>query len=127
MKTRKEAVKALLHSILKAPVEPTEEWLRECLSHDDLAAYLVAPSGWTIAVYLNGTVHVGDAVGHEIEPSERPIATAKCPGIGQADMTCWRADWECSDLGDEEVIRQSCRHGDVEGEMNDLIMRLLEG
>jgi hypothetical protein len=103
-----------------------ERWLRSKVGTDDLAGYLTADSGWVLGVDVDGTVHIGDSVGREIEPSERPIATAKCPGLGNLDMAWWREGWDCEALDDDDVVRDCCENGDVSDELDGLIARLLE-
>jgi hypothetical protein len=104
----------------------TQDIIRESVGPDELARYLTAPSGWTLGVYADGSVHVGDSIGREIDPDERPIATARCPGIGNADMTYFREGWDCDGMDDEEVIRDCCENGDVSGELEDLVARLID-
>ncbi len=104
----------------------TREWLADQIGRGELAQYLTGDSGDTFGVDADGSTHVGDSVGREIDPDERPIATAKCRGIGNLDMTWWRDGWPCAELSDEDVIRDCCRNGEVEGEIEDLIDRLME-
>lgn len=100
--------------------------IRENVSVNHLAQFLTAPSGWTLGVYSDGSVHVGDSVGRELDRSEQPIATAKCPGIGQLDMTYWRSGWDCDHLDAAEVVYDCCENGDVESELTDLVRDLID-
>lgn len=91
----------------------------------ELAEYLTAPWGHRLGVYADGTVGVGESVGDEIDPDERPIALVRCPGIGNADMTYWREGWDCDHLNDADVIRDCCENGDVSDEIENLVERLV--
>ncbi len=115
-------------------------WLLETLDgdmiHDNvtdhtLGDYLTAPSGWKLGVYAGGTVSIGPDVGEEIDPDERPIYLATCPGIGNVDMGYFRnggAD-RTDDQGNyltcaAEAIRSGCEEGDVTHLLEDLHGRL---
>jgi hypothetical protein len=91
----------------------------------ELAQFLTAPWGWVLGLYADGSVHIGDSVGAEIDPNERPIVTARCPGIGNIDTTWCRTGWDCEDLDDAEVIIDCCENGDVEDELKELHRRLV--
>lgn len=99
--------------------------IHENVDEDALASYLCADWGHTLGVYADGKVSVGQDVGHEIDPDERPVATAKCPGLGNLDMTWWREGVENEkSMDDEDVIRSSCRDGDVTSELDALRLAL---
>lgn len=100
--------------------------LDELVGTEILADYYTAPWGHWLGVYPNGQIVVGESIGREIDPRERPIAIVKCPGIGNIDMTFWRDGWDCDHLSDVEVIRDSCENGDVEDERQELILRIRE-
>lgn len=104
----------------------TENEIREAVGVDTLADYLAAPWGQFLGIYPNGTVSIGEDVGREIDPRERPAVVVKSPGIENLDMTWWREGWECGHLSDEEVLRDCCKNGDIEGEYEDLIGKLVE-
>lgn len=123
--------------------EPTQgaEFFRAVVSHEDLGEFLTAPWGHRLAVYRDGSVHVGESVGREIDPDEQPIAMVPCPGIGNLAAAEWADGWceyaegraayietetgrVVGDLAD--VVRECCRVGDVSTESEDLITRLVE-
>lgn len=126
-----------------AEEEPTldAEFFRAVVSHEDLGDFLTAPWGHRLAVYRDGSVHVGEAVGREIDPDEMPIAMVTCPGIGNLVESDWTAGFcEYAEgraayvetrtgrvIGDlADVVRECCQDGDVEAEYEDLITRLVD-
>jgi hypothetical protein len=111
------------------PTTSKADLIRETIDADTLADYLTADSGDWFVVWADGTTSIMD--GSTLpgrEQDARIVATVRCPGIGNADMTWWRGGWgaECADLDDEEVIRRSCAEGDVAGEVEDLVGKLIE-
>lgn len=101
----------------------TAELIQNVIGPGQLADYLTADHAEWLGVYANGKVCVGESVGDEIDPSERPIAMVRCPGIGQADREWWAEGVEDADEMDiEELIIHGCEDGDVD----DLIKRLIE-
>ena len=47
--------------------------------------YLLADYGEKLGVYSDGKVIIGQDVGQEIDPIERPIAIIDCVGVGNLD------------------------------------------
>lgn len=111
-----------------------------------LAAYLTAESGESFGIYPDCTFAVGESIGNEIEPKERPIACIKCPGINNIDTTYFTDDFvtynhisgmyesiEQDRTGLIEtytlagVIRECCENGDVDVELEELKNALIEG
>lgn len=107
----------------------------------ELAHYLCAPSGHVFGLYAAGDPEdgysVGQDVGMEIDPDERPFATVRCPGVGHADLTWyaggyahrtdagWIRDEDGVPVDAEDIIRAACEDGDVSEEVNELRERLL--
>lgn len=96
------------------------------VSLENLAYFLSAPHGHILGIYDGGRVRVGEDVSREIAVDERPFATAKCPGIGNLDMSYYREGWDCADLCDEAVIMGCCEDGDMSEELGDLKKQLLD-
>lgn len=111
---------------MKKDVEIIKALIEESVEDEHLALYMSAPWGHSLGVYADGRVSVGESVGMEIDPDERPIAIAKCPGIDNIDMTWWREGWECDHLSDAAVIHDCCENGDVSDELDTLIEKLVE-
>jgi hypothetical protein len=106
------------------------------LAYEDLVRYLTAEFGHRLCLWDDGRVAIVEA---SVSWRDGPIAETGCPGIGNLDSTKWTDDFvERSDddglyyeigtgrlVGDlAAVIRECCRDGDVEDEMDDLRMRL---
>ena len=110
-----------------------------------LAAYLTAEKGENFGVYADGTFAVGESIGSEIEPKERPLACIRCPGINNIDTTYYTDDFvtynhvsgvyesieqdrdgEIQIYTLEEVIRECCKNGDVDEEVEELKNSLIE-
>ncbi len=109
-----------------------------------LAAYLTAENGEIFGIYADCTFAVGEDIGNEIEPKERPIACIKCPGINNIDTTYFTDDFvtynHVTGMYDSieqdrtglietytlaEVIRDCCENGDVDEELTELKNALL--
>lgn len=114
------------------------EIIEEALSSDILAGYLTAEWGEKLGVYADGETAIGQSVGKEIAEDERPIAIAKCPGIGNIERAYWIDDLVATDEGGlyktaggqemtlEECVIDCCENGDVTPYMDDLREKLLE-
>lgn len=117
----------------------TEKLIEKAVTPAALAAYLTAEFGEFFGVYAEGTFAVGESIGSEIAPGERPVACVKCPGIGNIDTTYFTEDFvtynpvsglyesiEQDQTGIVEtytlagVIRDCCENGDVGDEIEDL-------
>ena len=121
------------------------ETIEKAVTPATLAAYLTAKYGERIGIYADGTFAVGESVGNEIAPDERPIMCIKCPGINNIDTTYFTEDFvtynhvtgmyesiEQDRSGEVEtytlagVIRDCCENGDVDEELEELKNRLME-
>ena len=109
------------------------------ISTKALAAYLTAEKGETFGIYADNTFTVGESIGSEINPKERPIACIRCPGISNIDTTYFTDDFvtynhvtgmyesiEQDRTGEIDtytlagVIRECCENGDVDIELQEL-------
>lgn len=112
------------------------EALKNRVSLDDLADYLTADHGSYLGIYPDGDVSVGNDVGMEIDPKERPVVRVRCPGLGNLDDTWWtqglvrqeNGTWATTDgeaIGDlTEVIYWTCHNGDVSEPWADLMEKI---
>lgn len=108
------------------------ETLMGFVSLDDLADYLTADYGSYLGIYPDGGVSVGNDVGREIDPEERPLVRVPCPGLGNLDSTWWSeglvrhedgtyATEEGEEIGGlVDLVYWSCRNGDVSDPLADL-------
>lgn len=89
--------------------------------------YLTASYGENLAVYPDGSYAIGQDVGNEIDPDDRPLACIDCPGLSCLDTRPFSEGWAIDnkdgtytveDTGEEidlgELIYRCCRDGDVE-------------
>lgn len=110
------------------------------VNEDQLCQWLLAQWGNSLAIYEDGQVVVGQDVGNEINPDERPFAGMVCPGIGNIDTTQYTEDFVTQDhetreyivnetgerIDLEEVIRRCCDEGDVSNDLESLRDKLIE-
>jgi len=61
------------------------DFIEKAITTKITKSYLLADFGNTLGVYPDGKVVIGQDVGREIDPDDRPIATVECPGIGNID------------------------------------------
>jgi hypothetical protein len=66
--------------------EEIRDLIDETIDGEALALYLSAEHGDRFGVYPDGSVAVGEGIGDEIDPEERPVVWVECPGIGNLDM-----------------------------------------
>lgn len=111
-----------------------------------LAAYLTADYGETFGIYADKTFAVGESIGDETAPDERPIATVKCPGLDNIDTSYFTDDFvtyneitaEYESIEQDrdgttetytlaEVIQFCCEYGDMDVERDELIADLIAG
>jgi len=62
-----------------------EEMIEKAVTTDVVASYLLAEFGEILGIYPDGSVSIGQDVGREVDPDERPTASVACPGIGNID------------------------------------------
>ncbi|MBA7575336.1 hypothetical protein ES708_17160 [subsurface metagenome] len=116
-----------------------EEFIEKHIDEKALAQYFTAPWGDSFGLYPDGSHAVGQSIGMEIDPEERPYVVVKVPGTGNIDTNFWLGGWthrgenteiivdETSEEIDlEEAIRRCCQDGDVSGELEDLKEKLLD-
>jgi len=61
------------------------DFIEKAITTKITKSYLLADFGNTLGIYPDGKVVIGQDVGREIDPDDRPIATVECPGIGNID------------------------------------------
>lgn len=114
--------------------------IREVISNN-MAQYYLADSGEIFGVYYDDekfSVSVGQSIGAEITPEERPIAGVKCPGIGNLDSSFFVEGWTTENedgtyteadtgkiLSFEDCIRECCENGDVTDDIESLLDDLM--
>jgi len=59
--------------------------IKKAITTDVVASYLLAEFGEILGIYPDGSVSIGQDIGREIDPDERPLASVACPGIGNID------------------------------------------
>ena len=117
----------------------TKELIEKNINAMELYEYLTAPSNHWAGLYPDGSFHVGESVGSEIDEEERPLITIKCPGLNEMDdPSYWTDEWTEFDedtglyhiievtkghnIGDSislnECIRVCCEHYDVSDQVN---------
>lgn len=108
---------------------------------DNMAGYYLADSGEIFGVYFDDgkfSVSIGQSVGSEIAPEERPIAGVKCLGIGDLDSSFFTDGWTTENedgtytstetgniLSLEDCIRECCDSGDVCDDIESLLDELM--
>jgi hypothetical protein len=101
--------------------EEIRDLIDETIDGEALALYLSAEHGDRFGVYPDGSVAVGEGIGDEIDPEERPVVWVECPGIGNLDMGYYRTGLEGQeDMTDREVIAAS----DLSDEIDDFRVTL---
>ena len=113
--------------------------LIENIDEKALAEYLTADFGEWFGLYADGTHAVGENIGNEINPDERPIACVKCPGISNISESFFTDGWteynhengmyktdDGRELTFEECIRECCKSGDVTDEIEMFKEKLAE-
>jgi len=106
------------------------DFIEKAITTKITKSYLLADFGNTLGVYTDGKVVIGQDVGREIDPDDRPIATVKCPG-GNIDGYVYeeRAKANDPDLGEvstEKAIEILALEEDLEDDRQLLIEKLLE-
>lgn len=115
----------------------TNDWIREHVTRETVAMYYTADFGEVMGLYQDGSTAVGQDIGMEIDPDERPVAVVQCPGIGNIDTSFFSEGWttrvEDGYLTDDgrilslkEMITESCMEGDISDEMEELVELLLQ-
>lgn len=61
------------------------DFIENAITTEVAKNYLLADFGNTLGVYSDGKVVIGQDVGMEIDPDDRPLVCCKCPGIGNID------------------------------------------
>jgi len=111
------------------------DFIEKAITTKITKSYLIADFGNTLGVYTDGKVVIGQDVGREIDPDDRPIATVECPGIGNIDGYVYeeRAKANDPDLGEvstEKAIEILALEEDQDYGLEDdrqlLIEKLLE-
>jgi len=107
------------------------DFIEKAITTKITKSYLLADFGNTLGVYTDGKVVIGQDVGREIDPDDRPIATVECPGIGNIDGYVYeeRAKANDPDLGEvstEKAIEILALEEDLEDDRQLLIEKLLE-
>jgi hypothetical protein len=121
-----------------------KELIEKAVTPAALAEHLVAEFGEFFCVYADGTFAVGESIGSEIAPDERPVACVKCPGINNIDTTYFTDDFvtynpilaiyesieqDRTGIVDtytlKGVIRECCKNGDVDEEIEELRSALI--
>lgn len=121
-----------------------KELIEKAVTPASLAAYLTAEFGEFFGVYPDGTFAVGESIGNEIAPGERPVACIRCPGINNIDTTYFTEGFvtynPVSGLYESieqdrtgivdtytlaEVVRECCENGDVADEIEELRSALI--
>lgn len=108
---------------------------------DNMAGYYLADSGEIFGVYYDDgkfSVAIGQSVGAEIAPEERPIAGVTCPGIGNLDSSFFVDGWTTENedgtyteintkeiLSFEDCIRECCENGDISNDIESLLDELM--
>jgi hypothetical protein len=98
------------------------------ITDDMCVQYALGDYGERIAVYPDGKWAVGESVGNEIDPDERPLLTLSCTGVGNLDRSWFAQGWAhidddgnwCRDEGDamigdgsaEDMIETCIREGE---------------
>lgn len=114
------------------------------VSLNDLANFLVSEYGSDLAVWADGRISIVSST-DSWTAGESPVARVPCPGIGNVDSSYFRegfVNWnddegafvtiEGSDdagrvVGQlEDVIKECCQDGDVEGYYDDLMSKINE-
>jgi len=72
----------------------------DSIGANGLGKYLTAEYGETLGLYADGSVTVGQDVGHEMDSSERPVAWVNVPGIGNIDTEYWTEHCTENDNGE---------------------------
>lgn len=62
-----------------------KERIEKAITTKVVRDFLLADFGNTLGVYSDGKVVIGQDVGREIDPCDRPVAYCECPGIGNLD------------------------------------------
>ena len=96
--------------------------MRHLINQKITAQFLCAESGETLGVYADGSIVIGQDVGREIDPEDRPIATAECPGWGNLDGYVYEEAAGCDDL--QKAITICGDDGFLEDETEELIEEL---
>jgi len=111
------------------------DFIEKAITTKITKSYLLADFGNTLGIYPDGKVVIGQDVGREIDPDDRPIATVECPGIGNIDGYVYeeRAKANDPDLGEvstEKAIEILALEEDQDYGLEDdrqlLIEKLLE-
>jgi len=118
--------------------EEMEGFIEKYIDEKALAKYYTAPFGDRFGLYPDGSYAVGQSIGMEIDPDERPHVTVKVPGTGNIDTTFWLEGWThegedreiiVDETGEkidfEEAIRRCCQDGDVNDALEGLKEQLL--
>jgi len=120
-------------------IEEIEKIIREAITPEIFAQYVIANWGERIGIYPDGSVSIGQSIGMEIAEEEQPIVMAKCSGIGNIDTSYYSEGWTEYDseigeyitkdgrhLSESEMIIESCTEGDISQEIEGLVETLLE-
>lgn len=93
-----------------------------------LGDFWAAPYGCRFGIYPNDTWLVGEIVGRESRPEDRPVVWVPCPGIENIDVDVWAlmgdAEWDRERQGfvlpdgryfddDSDLIRTICTEGEL--------------
>lgn len=91
----------------------TRDEIIDLLDDKALVAYYTADHGASLGVSrrADGWLYwyVGDSVGREIDPDERPIAMVACPGLANLTMSEWSD--ESDDVDPETVVTDAIWEG----------------
>lgn len=114
----------------------------EVIDADIVFQYLTADWGEWLGLYFDDgkfSVLIGDAIGNEIDPRERPIAVVQCPGIGNIDSTDFTENFAEMIDGEyreietgrvigslADVILKCCEDGDVTNYIDEITHTLFE-
>jgi len=120
-------------------IEEIEKIIRDAITPEIFAQYVIANWGERIGIYPDGSVSIGQSIGMEIAEEEQPIVMAKCSGIGNIDTSYYSEGWTEYDseigeyitkdgrhLSESEMIIESCTEGDISQEIEGLVETLLE-
>jgi len=116
-----------------------EELIRDAITPEIFAQYVIANWGERIGIYPDGSVSIGQSIGMEIAEEEQPIVMAKCSGIGNIDTSYYSEGWTEYDsetgeyitedgrhLDESEMITECCIEGDVSEEIHGLVETLID-
>jgi hypothetical protein len=83
-----------------------KNFIENTITTEVVKSYLLADFGYTLGVYPDGKVVIGQDVGREIDPDDRPITTVECPGIGNIDGYVYEERAKANDPDLKEVTTE---------------------